>query len=44
MRLVLMMFLRFDDKKYILDDEINTLTYFHKDKKNCEFNRNDKNL
>ena len=21
----------FDDKRYVLDDEINTLTYFHKD-------------
>ena len=25
----------FDDKRYVLDDGVNTLTYFHKDCKNC---------
>ena len=24
----------FDDKRYVLDDGINTLAYFHKDRKN----------
>ena len=31
----------FDDRRYVLDDGINTLAYFHKDI--CEFNRNDEN-
>ena len=30
---------RFHDKKYVLDDRIDTLAYFHKDIKYC---RNDK--
>ena len=38
----------FDDKRYILDDGIDTLAYFHKDIKDCkndkEFMRTIKNL
>ena len=26
----------FDDKRYMLDDEVYTLAYFHKDKKYCD--------
>ena len=25
----------FDDKRYILDDDVNSLAYFHKDIKDC---------
>ena len=36
MRLVPMMFSRshFDDKRFVLDDGINTMAYFHKDMNN----------
>ena len=31
----------FDDKRYVLDDGVNTLAYFHKDcNKKCEKNKN----
>ena len=30
----------FDDKRYVLDDGVNTLAYFHKDCKKCEKNEN----
>ena len=30
----------FDDKRYILDDGVNTLAYFHKDSKKCDNNNN----
>ena len=30
----------FDDKRYILDDGVNTLAYFHKDCKKCDNNNN----
>ena len=30
----------FDDKRYVLDDGVNTLAYFHKD---CKCNKCDKN-
>ena len=26
----------FDDKRYVLDDGVNTLAYFHKDCKKCD--------
>ena len=29
----------FDDKRYILDDGINTLAYFHKDKKSIKVDK-----
>ena len=32
----------FDDKRYVLDDDVNTLAYFHKDCKKCD-KINDKN-
>ena len=32
----------FDDKKYILDDGVNTSAYFHKDCKKCDDNDNNK--
>ena len=32
----------FDDKRYVLDDGVNTLAYFHKDcNKECDKNNND---
>ena len=31
----------FDDKRYVLDDRVNTLAYFHKDfNKKCDKNKN----
>ena len=31
----------FDDKRYVLDDGVNTLAYFHKDcNKKCDKNKN----
>ena len=30
----------FDDKRYVLDDGVNTLAYFHKDWKKCDKNKN----
>ena len=34
----------FDDKKYVLDDGVNTLAYFHKDcNKKCDKNKNTNN-
>ena len=30
----------FDDKRYVLDDGVNTLAYFHKDCKKCDKNNN----
>ena len=30
----------FDDKRYLLDDGINTLAYFYKDCKKCDNNNN----
>ena len=30
----------FDDKRYVLDDGVNTLVYFYKDCKNCDKNKN----
>ena len=31
----------FDDKRYVLDDGVNTLAYFHKDcKKKCDKSKN----
>ena len=30
----------FDDKRYVLDDGVNTLAYFHKDCKKCDNNNN----
>ena len=32
----------FDDKRYVLDDGVNTLAYFHKDIKNGEIDKTDK--
>ena len=32
----------FDDKSYVLDDSVNTLSYFHKDCEKCD-KINDKN-
>ena len=32
----------FDDKRYILDDGVNTSAYFHKDCKKCDDNNNNK--
>ena len=29
----------FDDKRYVLDDSVNTLAYFHKDCKKCDNNK-----
>ena len=29
----------FDDKRYVLDDGVNTLVYFHKDCKKCNNNK-----
>ena len=35
---------RFDDKRYILGDGVNTLAYFHKDcNKKCDDNNNNNN-
>ena len=33
----------FDDKRYVLDDVINTLAYFHKDCNKCDNNNNNNN-
>ena len=33
----------FDDKRYVLDDGVNTLTYFNKDCKKCDNNNNNNN-
>ena len=33
----------FDDKRYILDDGVNTLACFHKDCKKCDNNNNNNN-
>ena len=33
----------FDDKRYVLDDGVNTLAYFHKDCKECDNNNNNNN-
>ena len=34
----------FDDKRYVLDDGVNTLAYFHKDcNKKCDKNKNNNN-
>ena len=33
----------FDDKRYVLDDGVNTLAYFHKDCNKCEKNKNNNN-
>ena len=33
----------FDDKRYILDDGVNTLACFHKDRKKCDNNNNSNN-
>ena len=34
----------FDDKRYVLDDGVNTLAYFHKDcNKQCDKNNNNNN-
>ena len=30
----------FDDKRYVLDDSVNTLAYFHKDCKKCDKSKN----
>ena len=30
----------FDDKRYVLDDGVNTLAYFHKDCNKCDKNKN----
>ena len=30
----------FDDKRYVLDDGVNTLAYFHKDCKKCDKSKN----
>ena len=32
----------FDDKRYVLDDNVNTLAYFHKDCNKCDKNNNNK--
>ena len=33
----------FDDKRYVLDDSVNTLVYFHKDcNKKCDKSENNK--
>ena len=32
----------FDDKRYLLDDGVNTLAYLHKDCKKCDNNDNNK--
>ena len=34
---------RFDDKRYILDDGVNTLAYFYEDCKKCDSNNNNNN-
>ena len=31
----------FDNKRYALDDGVNTLAYFHKDCKKCDKSKND---
>ena len=31
----------FDDKRYVLDDNVNTLAYFHKDCNKCDKSKND---
>ena len=33
----------FDDKRYVLDDVVNTLAYFHKDCNKCDNNNNNNN-
>ena len=33
----------FDNKRYVLDDGINTLAYFHKDCNKCDNNNNNNN-
>ena len=33
----------FDDKRYILNDGVNNLAYFHKDCKKCDKNNNNNN-
>ena len=33
----------FDDKRYVLDDGVNTLAYFHKDCNKCDNNKNNNN-
>ena len=33
----------FHNKRYILDDGVNTLAYFHKDCKKCDSNNNNNN-
>ena len=33
----------FDDKRYVLDDGVNTLAYFHKGCNKCDKNKNDNN-
>ena len=33
----------FDDKRYILDDGVNTLAYFHKNCQKCDNNNNNNN-
>ena len=33
----------FDDKRYVLDDGVNTLAYFYKDCNKCDFNNNNNN-
>ena len=33
----------FDGKRYVLDDGVNILAYFHKDRKKCDKNKNNNN-
>ena len=33
----------FDDKRYVLDDGVNTLAYFHKDCNECDKSKNNNN-
>ena len=33
----------FDDKRYVLDDVVDTLAYFHKDCNKCDKNNNNDN-
>ena len=33
----------FDDKRYVLDDGVNTLAYFHKDCNKCDKSKNNNN-
>ena len=33
----------FDDKRYVLDDGVNILVYFHKDCNKCDNNKNNNN-